>query len=580
MQHNPLFRTFDPSSSPLLSLLLAAAALLTAPKPACAQDAVAFFALPSTSVPPPPAPAVRADFEGYGVAGSERLIVVGRPGREVQRDGTEINAAGQVLVWNVEDGYLKKSWVIDAPNPGPGFYFGGAVAAGTRWIAVSQGPSRVGVPGATAVSKSNRVQLIEFPPDGDWNLGPELFPTGVDAGSQSYAHQFGHGMVMQGNRLIVSAPGSTPGAVFVYDVNDAGVWNRTQRIDGPFPAREGAFGQAIAMSGDLLVVGVPLSPAANGGGLLKNQGGAYIYRKGSDGLYVLEKELRAPDGAASDAFGKAVAVEVREDVEIVAIGAPLAEISVDTRNFGNAGAVYIFERPLPSGDWVMTNKIFRFSAGGPSTGDESGLPLALGHGALYVGSGGSAKGLYRVSSTAGWQLLNTFGQRVYTFQNGALASFARGFLVGSGDNLSPGAWSWLMHDSYDGLVNSPGAWLGTTTTTTRRADADPDQDGIPNGQELFFGTPPMVANTNRILQPTRDLATKQFRLRWQEAAQTYGLKSYLTWASSTPTTATNWTTSGIQILSLGIVPGTSQRAFEARLPFAGKTNVFFRFEIR
>jgi hypothetical protein len=574
------FRAYIPGLSGASSAVFAAAAILVAAAPARSQSVETIFPPSPIKLPPSPAPAVLADFEGYGVAGSSRLIVVGRPGREVSKNGTVVNGAGQVVVWDVEEGYLKRSWTIDAPNPQPGYYFGGAVAAGDRWIAVSHGPSRVGVSSSGGVTKTNRVQLIEFPPDGDWKLGPDLSPSGEDAGFRASGHAFGQALVMKDNRLIVSAGGSIPGAVFVYDVNEAGTWTRTQRIDGPFPAREAGFGQAIALAGDLLLVGVPASLGGNGSDLLQGQGGAYVYRKGSNGLYSLEKEFRAPDGAASDLFGKAVSVDILPGVEIVAIGAPLAEIAEPGHLYGNAGAVYLFERPLPNGEWAMVTKLTRFGPGEPSTDNQSGLPLSLGHGRLYVASDGFAYLFDRLPAPIGWKLNNATSRRVYNFQNGALASFERGFLIGSGNNTLPGTWDWLLRYPYDGLVNQPGAWPGGTSSTERRADADPDGDGIPNGEELFFGTLPLVANANRILEPTRDLVAKQFRLRWQEAAETYGLTSRLSWAGSAAAAAANWTTNGIQILSLGVVPGSTQRAFEARLPFAGNTNVFFRFEVR
>ncbi|MBC8126876.1 MAG: hypothetical protein H8M99_07000, partial [Gloeobacteraceae cyanobacterium ES-bin-144] len=275
-----------------LLTLLAVSCLETSWQPLAADGAaVASPPAPIQRPPGPPDP-LAGSYEGYGVAGSSRFIVIGRPGATVEYNGTSIARAGRVVVWELGEGYLlddvvkKRFWVIDAFKPVDSHYFGTAVAAGDRWIAVAGGLVKPGFggPGGTP-PKTNHVQLIEFPPDGGWLPGPEL-PGPADSVYRRTA-LFGTSLAMHRNRLVV---GSILGAL-VYEVDSAGVWTRTQILNTNSPAWNG-FGVAVAIHGDLIAVGAPLSPSTTTDGLVAGQGGVIIYRRNANGLYSLEKEVR------------------------------------------------------------------------------------------------------------------------------------------------------------------------------------------------------------------------------------------------------------------------------------------------
>jgi hypothetical protein len=100
----------------------------------------------------------------------------------------------------------------------------------------------------------------------------------------------------------------------------------------------------------------------------------------------------------------------------------------------------------------------------------------------------------------------------------------------------------------------------------------PDGDGILNFDELFFGSDPLIPNTNRIIVPVLDQAVQQFKLQWQQAPNTFGLSSRVDWSSN----LSSWTTNNLQIIPLGTVPNSTAKRFEARLSTTGQSNVFFR----
>jgi hypothetical protein len=64
------------------------------------------------------------------------------------------------------------------------------------------------------------------------------------------------------------------------------------------------FGTAVSISGDVALVGAPNNTNANGTGA----GAAYVYRR-IGGIWSEEVKLIASDGATGDHFGNAVAID-------------------------------------------------------------------------------------------------------------------------------------------------------------------------------------------------------------------------------------------------------------------------------
>jgi len=539
--------------------------------------------------PGPPAPQ-HGDGEGYSVAGSSRFLVIGRPGRSAEINGTTVGSVGQVLVWELDESYLvddlvkKRFWLIDMPQPKTNHIFGGAVAAGDRWIAVAQGSFRVGLAAENANTRANRVRLFEFPPDGGWLPGPVL-PDPADSAYFKGNWDFGIALAMHRNRLVV---GSNNGAL-VYEVDPAGVWTRTQIITNQGPALTGfgSFGTVVAIREDLLVIGSPESPESDGNGLVKAQGEAIVYRRAPNGLYVIEKELRAISGVTNEFFGSSAAIEVRDGVEWIAIGAPGKKAQLGPNGFQpNAGSAHLFRRVLPGGEWTFHQEITNSFNGELTQQGRSGITIALSNGRLAVGAQSSGGQLFpRPGGRVGFHYYDK--ERDFWVRTGdqdgsqnqqygrGLHGFEHGFLIGTPGYPVGGDWEWRPTDPYVAFLNNgAGPSVVGTTAQDRRGDADPDGDGIINTDEFFFGTPPLEANPNPPMALVFDDAARQFKFQWQQAADTFGLSAKIAW--STNLIGGNWVTNGLQVVSLGAATNSTARRFEARLPAPVRTEVFFR----
>lgn len=204
---------------------------------------------------------------------------------------------------------------------------------------------------------------------GDWGAATLFFyrrdadgwrPAGMDRGP--VGSWFGDSVSSDGETLVVGAqlygwPQSPIGKVRVYElVGDR--WMTVQRIDPPDLVRPGAsgFGDAVAVDGDVMVIGVPGydDPIDKAGLIL-------IYERiGGVWVWVARFGQQTLDGPN----GKHVALgaEVALSGTIVAASAP-----------GQAGAVYLYERDAAG--WHNTGVLHEENS--PDDGDGFGRALAL-----------------------------------------------------------------------------------------------------------------------------------------------------------------------------------------------------------
>lgn len=170
-----------------------------------------------------------------------------------------------------------------------------------------------------------------------------------------------------GTILVVGAPdsavGGSPavGAVHVYEFDAVDGWVHTQKIEcPPFFAADFStvtlpslsfFGWSVAVSGETIVVGAPITTAPIGQAF---EGRVYVYRRNETDLLwgnevtageegeqltfrAANKILKAADPEMIGYFGGSVAVDLQPDGETrIAVGSPY-------RGAANQGGVYVFE---------------------------------------------------------------------------------------------------------------------------------------------------------------------------------------------------------------------------------------------
>ncbi len=134
------------------------------------------------------------------------------------------------------------------------------------------------------------------------------------------------------------APGNASGSVYVFERSSG--WLQVDRLTALDGAPFDYFGDAVALSGDLAVVGAFGDDDAG-----SYTGSAYVFER-AGGSWAQVAKLTAGDAEAGDYFGDSVAI----DGDVIVIGAALSE-DAGLRT----GSAYVFERI--GGVWTETAKL-------------------------------------------------------------------------------------------------------------------------------------------------------------------------------------------------------------------------------
>jgi len=188
---------------------------------------------------------------------------------------------------------------------------------------------------------------------GDWVQQQELYP-------EHTWEFFGVStLIADGTGLVGASYDDGCGAVYVYDASSV-PWQGTQKIvraGDRFSCINEAFGRAIALSGDTLLVGAF--------GYDQKTGAVWVFQK-SAGEWVERGHFEASDGGVNDMFG--ASVQMSGDTALVS--AP------------GAGKVYVFQRTGES--WTEVTSLQLTEPQSPD--GSSALVLSLDEGSLLVGA--------------------------------------------------------------------------------------------------------------------------------------------------------------------------------------------------
>lgn len=182
---------------------------------------------------------------------------------------------------------------------------------------------------------------------------------------------FGTAVAIQGDTIIVGAVRADggvaeAGAAYVFQ-RVAGTWTEVAKLVASDGAGSDYFGSSVAIDGDTVAVGAYLADA---GGAM-DAGAAYVFT-GSGSTWSEQGKLNASDADVSDVFGIRVALE--DDMLVAAA-------MDDDDNGLNSGSVYVFERI--SSNWSERQKVL---ASDGTASDRFGSSLSLEHPRLVVGA--------------------------------------------------------------------------------------------------------------------------------------------------------------------------------------------------
>ena len=309
------------------------------------------------------------DFFSYSVAISGTRVVVGAPS-----DDTGATNAGSAYVYDLGSG-TPTAPVASLNNPGPstGDKFGTSVAISGRWMVVGAMWDKTGA------RRSGSAYVYDLA-----SATPTVAVATLNNPNPAEDDYFGYSVAISGTRVVIGTPlndtgGVDAGSAYVYDLASITptVPVATLRNPGAFPGKSkanGQFGSSVAISGGVVVVGVP-----NDSGFNAYAGLAHVYDLDSGSPTVPVARLNHPSPSQYDNFGSSVAIS---GIRVV-VGILGDETDAQAATYGqnaNTGSAYVYEL----GNWTVPIAILNNP--GQSLGASFGYSVAISGTRVLVGS--------------------------------------------------------------------------------------------------------------------------------------------------------------------------------------------------
>jgi hypothetical protein len=295
----------------------------------------------------------QGDRLGWSVAIDGNTAVIGAPFHNE-------DVSGQGAAWIFARDPATGSWSerkrLTASDFGTNNHFGTSVAIDGDTVLV-------GAPGNDIVFDVDQGSAYVFERNAgganQWGEVREIFcPDAVACATDvgpvgAFGAAFGGAVAIDGDRIVIGAPGvdvpetdGGAGYVFERDQGGAGSWGLVAALRGG--AGTGEFGGAsVAIHGDTVVMGIP-SPGSGLGSakvFQRDQGGSGVW-----GLVKLLQPASSPPDYFVERFGTSVAIEG----DTLVVGAQSSEVGDNS----SQGSAHVFERNLGgTGNWGESKRL-------------------------------------------------------------------------------------------------------------------------------------------------------------------------------------------------------------------------------
>lgn len=147
----------------------------------------------------------------------------------------------------------------------------------------------------------------------------------LEAQFGNLAEGFGLSVAVDGDTMAVGAPLSAPAGSTLVFVRSGTSWSQQANLVADYPLTGDGFGTDVALEGDKLLVGAGLAD--------KLTGAAYVFAR-SGTSWTQQAKLGASDPQPSAGFGSSVALDAGQAL----VGAPANDHTAGT----DAGAAFVF----------------------------------------------------------------------------------------------------------------------------------------------------------------------------------------------------------------------------------------------
>lgn len=262
-------------------------------------------------------------FDGFGagVAVSGEYALIGAPGRD---DAGE--DSGTVYVFRRIAGDWRQIDRIDAPESITPEGFGAVLD----------------LDGPQAVIGMQNAALAYYRVDQTWYLTAAMVPDAWPASAD-----FATSIRLNGNLAIIGAPGDDAGALtdagaaYVYEFTGS-AWAFRAKLRAFFPDALDWFGAAVEIDQSIAVVGAPRDDAAGASDTREDSGAMFVFVRTGTNTWSPTYKYKAPDAAARDNFGLALAMTP----EAIVVGAARDDTANPADRHDDAGAAYVYRRAI------------------------------------------------------------------------------------------------------------------------------------------------------------------------------------------------------------------------------------------
>ena len=343
---------------------------------------------------------LREDQFGISVGISGTLVVVGTYGDD---DSGAVDA-GSAYVYDLTNATPGiPVFTLNNPTPALSDLFGYAVAISGMRVVVGAFNDDTGATDAGSAYVY------------DLGSGTPTVPVAtLNNPTPNATDEFGRAVAISGTRVVVGAllndtGANADGSAYVYDLTSATPTVPVLTLNNPSPFGEDQFGNAVGISGTLVVVGTYGDDAG-----APDAGSTYVYDLNSATPDVPVMTLNNPTPALSDLFGYAVAISGTK----VAVGAP----NDDTRTT-DAGSAYLYD--LSSA--TPTTPVATLDAPSPSVDDQFGSAIAISGTLVVIGSPQEGTGAFHAGSAYVYDLSSATPTVPAFTLNNPNSSFLGGF---------------------------------------------------------------------------------------------------------------------------------------------------------
>ncbi|MBU2902188.1 Calx-beta domain-containing protein [Maribacter dokdonensis] len=255
--------------------------------------------------------------------------------------------------------------------------------------------------GLNPMQNAGAAYFLKKDETGTWNVMQK-----VVASDRSSEDGFATMVAISGRHAMIGAPyeengsgitlRSDHGSVYVFWLNDAGIWTEVQKLEAPWQYTK--FGFPIHIDGNRAMIGarektISFRDEFGQSQLHKDAGAVYVFELQTNGEWVLTGEMEASDHEPADRFGKGLFFYG----DYAVVGCPRKSVKTPfNTEIDNVGAVYVFKKQ-PDGSWLEIKKMIPsniaadLSYGESVVISEDQIIVGTQHEAVDNGNGGVAQ---------------------------------------------------------------------------------------------------------------------------------------------------------------------------------------------